>query len=112
MREYKVRTVAMPWESWSFLFEEQHRQRCESGREISEKHWGRARREFDRFSRNGYKEVGDGDFGGCKGDPRNAWQERRWTSWSIEDMKRMLDEAGLPYGEDGVQERIDAGVYL
>lgn len=42
----------------------------------------------------------DGDLGGCVGDWKNGYEEGRWTSWSCEDMKRILIEAELPY-KDG-----------
>lgn len=38
-----------------------------------------------------------GDLGGCNGVPENAWEEHRWTTWSIEDMKNILNEAGLSW---------------
>lgn len=43
----------------------------------------------------GCKLLSDGDFGGCNGSPVHAWEEHRWTSWTLDDMKAMLDRAGF-----------------
>ena len=40
---------------------------------------------FEQFGHGGYKQLKSGDLGGCNGVPENAWEEHRWTTWSIED---------------------------
>ena len=48
------------------------------------------------------KQICDYDFGGAVGEPEKSWEEHRWTRWSCDDMKKMLEEAGLSWkdGED------------
>lgn len=94
----KSPTVLVPLESFLFLQDKQCFER--SGKHSSEKNIERHKRNFEEFSYDGYKQIMNGDLGGCKGSPENAWEERRWTSWSVEDVKRILDEASLPW-KDG-----------
>lgn len=91
----KSATVLVPLDSFLFLQDRSYLERC--GKHHSEKHMERLKRNFEQFSYNGYKQIMNGDLGGCKGNPENAWEEHRWTSWSVEDIKRILDEAGLPW---------------
>lgn len=73
---------------------------------MTEKSVERLKRNFDSFSYgSGYKELHDGDLGGCIGNWENGYEERRWTSWSCKEMKRILDAAGLPY-KDGKETEI------
>ena len=67
----------------------------------------RLKQSFENFSHNGLYRIYDGDLGGCNGKPENSWEEKRWTSWSCEDMKRILDSAGLPYKDGGEREVIN-----
>ena len=92
-----AKTIAVPFESWFYLQSECHNQRSESGRPLNEE---RFRRMFDQHSRNGVNLLKSGDLGGCIGDPKNAFEEGRWTSWTLHQMKAMLDAVGLPW-EDG-----------
>lgn len=62
-------------------------------------HWGKNYKDLV-----GMKILMDGAFGGCKGNPENGWEEHRWTSWSADDMSRMLDEAGIEWKKAPCQE--------
>ena len=97
-RVRKASTILLPWESYLFLQQKMRSERC--GDRKTEKQVERLKINFDRLARNGYKQLMDGDLGGCHGPIENAFEQGRWTSWSCEDMKRILDEAGLPY-KDG-----------
>lgn len=101
----KVKTLELPYESLLYLREEMRRQR--TGRPLSDKAKDRIKRHMPK---SGFCIVDDGDFGGCDGDPQNAWEERRWTSWSVDTMIEMLDRANLPHGKIGESEVID--VYI
>lgn len=92
----RAKTIALPFESWFYLQTECHNQRSESGKPLNEE---RFRRMFDAHSHNGVKLLKSGALGGCVGDPKNAWEEGRWTDWTLKDMKIMLDAAGLPWSE-------------
>lgn len=96
----KSPTLLVPLESFLYLQEKCHIERC--GNPQSEKAKQRLIRNFEEHSYNGKKQLMNGDLGGCNGNPENAWEERRWTSWSVEDMIEILSEAGLPWerGED------------
>lgn len=99
--EVKAHTILVSWESWLYLEEKSYVER--SGKKHTEYSLERMKREFKRFAYyDGMKQLKDGDFGGAIGKPENSWEERRWTSWTCEDMKRILDDAGLPWkqGED------------
>ena len=102
---HKVNTILLPIESYTYLREEMHRQRSETGRPLSEKTYARIKRKFESI-KGGYEQVNDYAFGGCNGDPHNAWEEHRWTNWSTETMKRMLDEKGLPDKDGKPEEKI------
>lgn len=99
-KEITKDTLLVTWEGWLYLRTKMHEERSTSDKPISDKYVAKARRSFDRSARDGWGAVDDGSFGGCIGNPVNAWEERRWTSWSIADMKKILDGAKLPY-KDG-----------
>lgn len=101
----KKNSILVPVESWMYLKERQYRER--TGKELSEKSREVSLRDFNRFNKNGMKQLLDGDCGGCNGPVENAFEERRWTSWSANDMKRILDEANLPYEDGPVTDCID-----
>ncbi len=61
---------------------------------------------FVRFGQEENEQRDRGDLGGCKGDPENAWEEHRWTTWSVEDMKNILNEAGLLWKDGEEKEYI------
>ena len=98
MQTKKANTILLPLESYLYLQDKSHLERC--GKHGSEKRIERLKKNFKEFSYNGYKQLMDGDLGGCVGNWENGYEEGRWTSWSCEDMKRILDEANLPY-KDG-----------
>ena len=39
MKVHTAKTIAVPFESWFFLKEEQHRQRSEIGKQLDKKRW-------------------------------------------------------------------------
>lgn len=90
----KAKTILVPLESYLYLQNKRHNERSTSGQPLNEE---RLTRNFNRTACNGYGRLMDGDLGGCIGKPENGYEERRWTSWSCEDMKSILDEAGLQY---------------
>ncbi len=98
MKVRKANTILLPLESYLYLQDKEYFERC--GRHKSDKMIAKLTQNFNQFQHNGYKRLMDGDLGGCVGKPENSYEEGRWTSWSCEDMKRILDEAGLPY-KDG-----------
>lgn len=87
--------IGLPKESWLYLRERQRVERCGTDRlkELRQK-W---EAEFTKKLENGFRRVCDGDFGGCIGPIENGWEQGRWTSWTCENMKKMLDEQGLPW---------------
>lgn len=96
----KKRTLLVPLESLLYLEDQCHLQR--GGHHTTEKTIERLTREMEKpHNKNGYM-LFDGSFGGAVGDPKNSYEEGRWTSWSIDTVKEMLDKQGLPYqdGED------------
>ena len=96
----KVNTILLPLESYLWLHEEGFKQRNERGEtKLSDKSRDRLTNNFHqhKVKSTGLYAAHDGNFGGCNGDPHNAWEEGRWTSWTVEDMAKMLDENGLPY---------------
>lgn len=98
MQTRKANTILLPLESFLYLQDKSYFERC--GKHHTEKQIERLIRNFENFAHIGYKQLKDGDLGGCNGKPENGWEERRWTSWSCEDMKQILTEVGLPY-KDG-----------
>ena len=103
----KVKTLEVPYESLLYLREECHIQRIETVLPLSEKTKDKMKRNMPS---NGLCIVYDGDFGGCNGDPKNAWKERRWTTWDVDTMIAMLDKVNLPYGKVSEAEQI--AVYI
>ena len=94
-----AKSILVPLESYIYLNNKRHEERSTSGKPLNEE---RLVVNFNRNAYGGYKRLMDGDYGGCVGKPENGYKEGRWTSWSCDDMKRILDKAGLPYknGED------------
>lgn len=83
----KSRTLLVPLKSYLYLQEKSHRER--TGKPCSEKIRERLARNFGWFSVNGLIQVMDSSLGGH-------------AAWSVGDMARILDNAGLPWqrGED------------
>lgn len=98
--EMTANAILVPWESWWYLEERSFQERC--GKPHTEYSKEKLRSSFNRFvDSDGFKRLKDHDFGGAVGKPENSWEEHRWTSWSCKDMKKMLDEAGLPWKDGG-----------
>lgn len=105
MQVRTVNTILLPWESWLYLENKSFQERC--GKCHTKLHVEKMKRNFDFFAiYDGMKQIGDYDFGGATGNYEKSWEEHRWTRWSCEDMKRYLDEAGLPWKEGEQVERI------
>ena len=101
MKVHTEKTIAVPFESWFFLREEQHRQRSGGEIPLNKKRW-KALFDSDAIHSGpmmGLKLLRNGDFGGCEGSPINAFEEHRWTSWTLDEMKEMLDKADLSWKE-------------
>ena len=109
MKVKKSPTILVPWESWLYLEERSYKERI--GVKNNEYSLERMKRNFDRLSDyNGMKQLMDNDFGGAVGNPEKTREEYRWTSWSCEDMKKMLDEAGLPWEQGEEVEYISVDI--
>ena len=101
----KLNSILIPWESWWHLENLSYFQRC--GKYHTKKQKERAKRDFEQFAfYDGMKRTCEYDLGGATGNPERSWEEGRWTSWSCEDMKKILDEAGLPWEQGDPEERI------
>ena len=97
----KKKSIVIPLESRLYLEDQLHLQR--GGKHTSpitiERLTFQAERDNNKFI------LTSGDLGGAIGDPKNSYEEGRWTSWSVDEMKEMLDKAGLPYKDgDPVEE--------
>lgn len=105
----KKRAIRIPLESKLYLLDQSALQR--GGHHISERTIEREKRNMERsINQNGF-EVFDGSFGGAIGDPKNSYEEGRWTNWSIDDMKKMLDEQNLPYTDIEPIDVIDVALW-
>ncbi len=93
----KSPALFVPFESYLYLQDKCCLER--SGKHLSKKARQRLTRNFEQFAFDGKKKLKNGDLGGCNGDPENAWEEGRWTSWSVDDIAKILDEAGLPWSK-------------
>ena len=101
----RKRAIRIPLESRLYLEDQLHLQR--GGHHSSERIIDHIIKESQKpYNQNGFV-IMDGDLGGAIGDPLNSYEEGRWTSWTIEDMKRMLDEQGLPYFDEEPIDVID-----
>lgn len=110
MKVKKEKTILVPVESWWYLYNKSHEQRSETGRPLSEKTKENLIRRAFNYGEWEYHKLCNGDLGGCIGDPLHAWEEGRWTSWSIDEMKQMLDEVDLPYKDGKEIERIEVSM--
>lgn len=101
MKAEKSHTILVPWDSWLYLENKSYLERC--GKYHTERQVERLKRNFAFFAfHDGMKQICDYDFGGAVGEPEKSWEEHRWTRWSCDDMKKILEEAGLSWkdGED------------
>lgn len=92
----KKNTIRVPLESRLYLEDLLHLQR--GGKHTSPKTIERLTYQAERD--NNVFILTSGNLGGAIGDPKNSYEEGRWTSWDLDTMKELLDKAGLPY-EDG-----------
>ena len=91
----KKRSIRVPLESRLYLEDQLHLQR--GGHHTGENTIKRLTLESQKdYNKNGFLLM-DGSLGGAVGDPKNSYEEGRWTSWSIDTMKKMLDQAKLPW---------------
>ena len=98
MKLVKSKSIFIGKEAHFFLDEESRKQRgCKClSKEAKEKQWMRIPKV------DGLRNVIDDTYGGGDGTYHG-----KWTSWSVEDIKRMLNEAGLSYVEGPEVEYID-----
>lgn len=99
-RTVKRKTIGLSKEAFMYLQDRCRYERC--GDHLSEKFKERLEKSFDQFAYKGYKEYYDGDLGGAVNG--------RWTSWSCDQVKKMLDESGLDYIEGEEKESIEIGL--
>ena len=95
----KKKALFVNVEGYVFLQTEASKQR---GREPSERQIERLKQNFERFGFEGKYELRDGDLGGGCGS-RNP---STWTSWSVDDMSRMLEKQKIAF-EIGTCERTE-----
>lgn len=98
-RTVKRKTMGLSKEAYLYLSERCRKERI--GDSLSEHSKERLETNFDNFSYKGYLEYYDGDLGGAVNG--------RWTSWSCDQVKKMLDEQGLGYIEGEEKESIEIG---
>lgn len=91
-----LNTILIDLQGVLYLQELQSKQRC--GKSLTEKEKQRLERNFEQFADNGWKVYYDGDCGG-------ALRNGKWTSWSCEEVKQILSEAGIKY-KDGSKEEV------
>lgn len=96
-RTVKRQTMGLSKEAYLYLQDRCRNERI--GGHISDKYREKLERNFDQFAYKGYKVYYDGDLGGA--------ENGRWTSWSCDKVKKMLDEQGLAYIDGGEQESIE-----
>ena len=99
MKNIKKKAIRLTLESYLYLQNEGHRQRIGSD-------YGDAT--IEKLTKNYYSykngiTIASGWLGGAIGNPENSYEEGRWTDWSVEDMKKMLDEKGLTYEDDIIE---------
>lgn len=99
MKSIKEKAIRLNLESYLYLQNEGHRQRI--GNDYSDAAIERLKKNYYRY-KNGIV-IGNGWLGGAIGNPENSYEEGRWIDWSVEDMKKMLDEKGLKYEEDIIE---------
>lgn len=92
----KKRAMRVELEGWLYLLDQQGMQR--SGREKSEQYKEKLKIRYEQYDKKyGGHLLMDYDLGGAIGKPENSYEEGRWTSWSLDQMKKMLDEKGYKY---------------
>lgn len=104
----KRNAIRVPLESWIYLQDICKSQRC--GDHLSEKTIERLTNEYNNHYKENWHLLLDGDLGGAIGNPINSYEEHRWTSWKVEEMKKMLDKANLPYKDNEPMETINCKI--
>lgn len=94
MRERTSEAILISKESWIYLRQESRKKRgcSELTSDQLEKQWGRIEKV------NSMKLCDDLSFGGGDGNYYG-----KWTSWSVDTLKTMLDEKGLYWEHYGEQ---------
>lgn len=106
MKKCMRNSILVPWESWWHLEDTSSCQR--SGQQHTEEQKEKMKRHFEDFAiYDGMKKILDYDFGGAVGNPERSYEEGRWTRWNCEDMKKILDEVGLPWRQGDLTEIIN-----
>ena len=108
MKVRKANTILLPLESYLYLQDKSYFER--TGKHNTDKMIERLTCTFNQLQCNGHKRLKDGDLGGCVGKPENSYEEGRWTSWSCSEMKRILDEEGLPFKDGDEVEYISVSI--
>lgn len=92
----KKRAMRVELEGWLYLQEQCSIQR--SGRIQSDWYKEKLTKHYEQHDQKyGGHLLMDYDLGGAIGKPKNSYEEGRWTSWSLDQMKKMLDEKGYKY---------------
>ncbi len=88
MKEKISQTLLIGKAAWAFLKNEQRKQRGLDAlaSTVEDRLWKNLRKV------DGKKQIMDGSYGGGDGSYTG-----RWTEWSVDEMKAMLDAAGLEY---------------
>lgn len=86
----KQKTIFMNLEGYVYLCS---RQRTERGYEVNQSNIDFWTKVFEKENRDGFIDISDKGLGGGIGSTN--WNT--WTSWSVEDMAKMLNEKKLPY---------------
>lgn len=88
----KVKSLLVELQGYLFLQEKSHQER---GGEITDKFKNHLEYDFNRFcfniGRRKVVEILDRNLGGASGG--------KWTSWSVDEMEKMLAEQGMFYAE-------------
>ena len=96
MKVKRLNVILLPWESYSYLRQKMCYDRL--GKFRTESQMERLKLDFEKCSNDGFKKIMDGDMGGSN--------KGKWTSWSCDDMKVILDEVNLTYLDGGKAEVI------
>lgn len=91
----KVKAIAVEMDGYLYLQNRSHLERC--GQDFSQITIDRLKNNFNTHSLNGFYTLMDKCLGGCNGSPVNAYEERRWTIWSTQQMVKMLEEQGMTW---------------
>ena len=92
----KKKAIRVELEGYIYLQDQSSIQR--SGRVHSESWRERIKQHYEwHDQKHGGHLLMDGDLGGAVGKPERSYEEGRWTSWSVDQMKKMLDEKGYKY---------------